>query len=303
MAYTYQYTFQKLSFDQNKKGAFLSKPIGEKIPGIRAVIWKNNEVWTEATAFIAEHALTKHAMGGPLDVLEGYAGSLRAYADFLENWKGRKDKQEKLKWECIPSDQFERPTYLFRGHLIELVNSGAIKRSTAARHISAIRQFYQWALSYDLILEGAEPYRTKKKKIKYVDNTGLTRTKNLITSDLSIKTRKVTTCELEDGVYPITIEQTDSLLKHACGKVSQEFLLILKLGFFTGMRIGTIMGLTQTALRRHFESRELPGWYSIEVGPNVNIPTKGNVNRPRFSRHTSASLGTAAHTLQATTGY
>ena len=276
MAYTIKYELQKLRFvvrDDCAQEAFEKyKPqsVGSPIPGVRAVFFEHGDIWEEASAYLAERAFTKSAMGEPLDAIEGDAGSLRAYAEFLESNEG-------LEWWKFPEERFNRPTYLFRGYLVRKRNDRQIAPSTATRHISSIKRFYEWVLVKRLLDPAAEPYREKRVGVSYTDSIGLEHSISARSSDLAIPYRSAASTGVDGGLRPITIADRDALLSLVEGEFPKEFILHLKLGFFTGMRIGTIVTLTESALRASYPSHEITGWRSITIGPGTLIKTKGNV--------------------------
>lgn len=243
---------------------------GTSIKDVPAVLFSNGSPWLEACAYLAQRAGNKNADGSSIEAVRSESWHLRAYAEFLET--------HALSWCDFPLREADRPTKQFRGFLIRQRREQLIKPTTASNRISTVKRFYQWALEKRLLADGATPFTPKSVKISYRDRRGLPRSVSVMSSDLSIPNRTGHSEGVEDGLFPLQISQRDGLLKLAPDVVHPEFLLMLRLGFFSGMRIGTITGLTRTAIRNAFPSPDIATWQSIEVGPRAGIPTKGNVD-------------------------
>lgn len=267
MARTVQYIAQRLEYEF-AEGELRSELHGNHL-AMPAIVWKSGALWLDATAYLRSKAWHQNSIGGSQQTVASHAFTLTAYANFLE--------VEKLSW-CDFSDDRSPPTYRFRGHVLRLCDERRLARSTAAKHMGVLRQFYEWAQVNFLVDRASKPYRAKQVAVRFTDNIGLSHSKLVRTSDLAIRAPRAASRAPEDGAHPIRLAQRDQLLSIAANHFRAEFNLVLKLGFLTGMRIGTIIGLTYSSLRNCFPSRELPGWYSIEVGPKAGIPTKGGVS-------------------------
>lgn len=270
MATTIKYALQRIVWTVDEGRALNSTREAHEITHAPAVLWESNELWLEASVYLRRKALYIASTGGSQLTTTSHASSLSAYAQFLE--------EHDLEWSSFPEDRSERPTYRFRGYLLAQVDVGQMARSTAARHVSVIKQFYQWARANCALGWAVEPYRTRQVEVRFTNSVGLTGRKSVETTDLAIRATRVKSGGLEDGVHPIKLGERNQLMQIAHQNFRPEFVLILKLGFFTGMRIGTILDLTYSALRAHFPSRELEGCYSIEVGGKSGISSKGGVH-------------------------
>ncbi|MDP1045416.1 site-specific integrase, partial [Klebsiella pneumoniae] len=71
-------------------------------------------------------------------------------------------------------------------------------------------------------------------------------------SELSIKNRKANALRLEDGLLPVSADDRDIILEYAAEHASWELYLLLTLGFYTGMRLGTLCDLKVSSLERAF---------------------------------------------------
>ncbi|MCK5771169.1 tyrosine-type recombinase/integrase [Algiphilus sp.] len=231
-----------------------------------AIIWSDGEPWLPAMAYLRERAFEAHATRGSTKTVMLHANALAGYASWLE--------REELDWSHFPNERSLRPTYRYRGHVMDRIHDQTLARSTAANRMSVLRAFYGWATYVGYLHRSAEPYRPRVVAVRYADAIGRERVTNVVSSDLAIRRGKQSRRGVEEGCVPVRMTDRDALLGIAAEYFRLEFLLTLKLGFFSGMRLGTILGLTHTSLRQNFPSHDIPGWFSISVGPEHGIPTK-----------------------------
>lgn len=268
MARVEKYIGQRLRITE-VHGDLMYKGYGPSIH-MPAVLWSDSEPWLPAMAYLRKKAFDSHATGGSPTTIVLHATALAAYATFLEG-------SEDLSRDCLPEDRSLRPTYRYRGHLIGRVNARNLARSTAANHISVLTAFYAWAAHQGYLVQSAQPYKPRQVAVRYTDVIGQDRVKVVTTSDLAIRRPSVASHGVEEGCKPLRMADRDRVLAIAKDHFRPEFELVLKVGFFTGMRLGTILGLTYTTLRHHFPSQDIPSWISINVGPEHGIATKRGV--------------------------
>ncbi|WP_171910382.1 site-specific integrase [Paraburkholderia fungorum] len=104
------------------------------------------------------------------------------------------------------------------------------------------------------------------------DPTGFERTIGVLTTDLSIPNRRPVGVRLEFGLLPIRAEDRNDALKLANDHASEELYLMLMLGFFTGMRIGTIADLKVQTLDNAVPDPAARHFFKITVGPGAHPP-------------------------------
>lgn len=244
-------------------------PHGPKIE-MPAVLWMSEEPWLAATVYLRRKAFEVEAMGGSQKTISVHATALAAYATFLES--------NNLAWDDFPEDKSLRPTYRYRGYLLGRCGAKDLARSTAANQISVLRNFHGWALHTGALSNlNARPYQPRHVAVRYTDGVGLQKAKIVLSSDLAIKRPTVERRGVEEGCSPLRMADRDHVLRICRQHFRDEFNLVMKLGFFAGLRSGTIVGLTHIALRNHFPSPDIPGWKAISVGTEYGIPTKGGV--------------------------
>ncbi len=101
---------------------------------------------------------------------------------------------------------------------------------------------------------------------------GFSRTINVRTTDLRIPNRTRTGIQLEDGLVPISGKDKETLLRFVSKECSQELFLMLTLGFYTGMRIGTISDLKIDTLFNAAPDIVGTDLYWLAVGPAAEPP-------------------------------
>lgn len=269
MARVERYVGQRLVVG-TKDGKTIYEPKGPTI-NMPAVAWSDGSPWLAATVYLRRKAFEIDAMGGSQKTVAVHATALAAYGSFLED--------EALPWNCFPEDKSLRPTYRYRGWALKRCDAKELARSTAANHMSVLRAFYAWAFYHRAVsADQAAPYIPRKIAVRYSDSVGLQHSKIVLSSDLAIKRPSVARRGVEEGCAPLRMTDRDNVLRICKEHFRIEFSLAIKLGFFCGLRFGTICGLTHQCLRAHFPSPDIPGWRTISVGPQYGIPTKGNVN-------------------------
>jgi integrase len=154
-------------------------------------------------------------------------------------------------------------------------DEGELAPSTTSQRMAAVVRFYRWARASGLISADWPMWAERQVGIKLVDGFGLEHTLTVSTTDLAIPNRKVAgTWQLEDGLMPVSSEQTQEILGLAQETASQELRLMLQLGFGSGMRIGTITDLKVQTLERAQKCPLLgdAGWHRLSVGPGARPP-------------------------------
>ena len=70
---------------------------------------------------------------------------------------------------------------------------------------------------------------------------------------------------LEDGLLPVSETDRDAILDFAAENATPELYLMLALGFFTGMRLGSICDLKIQSLERAAPDLPLKGFYALQL--------------------------------------
>jgi integrase len=112
----------------------------------------------------------------------------------------------------------------------------------------------------------------KQVGIKLLDEFGFERSMLVSTTNLAIPNRKAVGEKLEDGLLPLTTKDALQVIEFAKAHGNYELYLMLKLGFGTGMRIGTICDLKVATIQRAVPDPAFPGFNKLAVGPGAHPP-------------------------------
>lgn len=193
-------------------------------------------------------------------------GHIHAYANWLES--------QDLDWWHFPARESERCLVRFRGFLIEERDQGNLAPSTAKQRMAGVIRFYRWLAAANLISPEWPMWQDKTIGVQLVDTFGFQRTMKVSSTDLAIPNRKIPGLTLEDGLLPVTATDVGKILSFTDEHASEELAIMLRIGFGTGMRIGTICDLQWQTIERAVADPSFPGFYLIAVGPGAHPPVK-----------------------------
>lgn len=239
----------------------------EPIDGLPQIIWDDSTPWREANLWAIQRA-TENELS--IETVRSNMGSLLQYASWLElsgtNW-----------WD-FPIRKADRCLVRYRGFLIRARDNGDLAPSTTTQRMRDVISFYRWLKATGLLSSEWPLWNDKTIGIRLPDSVGLERTITVKTTDLAIKNRKSNTLQLEDGLLPVSSADRDELLAFAKENTSWEIFLLLTLGFFTGMRIGTLCDLKIETIKRAFPEPDIPNYikYPLDlVRHHLSQPSSG----------------------------
>lgn len=240
------------------------KPIG----GLPQIFWSDYTPWTEANLWARERATSRDAS---IQTVQANLLALHGYANWLEG--------SGTTWTDFPQKKADRCLVKYRGALIAARGDGYIAPSTASGRMSVAVQFYRWIYTSGLISPATTMWKERRVGIHITDAYGLERTVHVKSTDLAIPNRKAPGARLEDGLMPLSVRDRDALLEFTAQNASEELHLMLAIGFFSGMRIGTIADLKIQTLDRASQDPASPELFRLAVGPGAHPPvhTKGGV--------------------------
>ena len=233
------------------------------------IVWADNSTWAEANLWALEQTSSSKR---DLKTVRSNMSHLLGYAKWLE--------AESVDWWYFPERESERCLIRFRGALITARNNGELAPSTASQRMAAVIRFYRWMRSNKLISTNWPMWEERPIGIKLRDSFGLEHTMRVSSTDLSIPNRKVAgAIQLEDGLLPVSISAMRDILALADQVATEELSLMLRIGFFTGLRLGSITDLKVSTLTRATIVPEV-GWKRIAVGPGAkpSVKTKFDVS-------------------------
>lgn len=183
-------------------------------------------------------------------------------------------------WSDFPIRKADRCLVRYRKFLKDLIADDQLAPSTANQSMRVAIKFYRWLQSTSLVSPAWPMWKEKVIGIRLVDPTGFERTLAVTTTDLRIPNRRAPGEKLEDGLLPISGGDRDRILAVARDEASEELFLMLTLGFFTGMRIGSIADLKVKTLSNALRDPQAPNLWRIELGPDAkpSVATKFGVS-------------------------
>ncbi|HUD40582.1 MAG TPA: hypothetical protein VMR06_01135 [Dokdonella sp.] len=251
------------------------------IEGLPVLYFSDGRLWEEAALYLTSWArdIAEDQAGADLQSVQSSAWQLRAYLEFCE--------EKSLDPMKFGKRRYEKPTYLFKGRLIQQRDGKATRddgsklkqlaASTVSNRIAAIARFFLW-----LIDTGAAQFQHPPCKVKHITIQtrtahGLRRSIQVRTTDLAIRYRAADRNSVEGGLKPVSRAMRDEILGAARKHCSIEFALMLELGFLSGPRIQTICDL-KCATLENARRRRTETLLMLPVGPKHGVATKGGVN-------------------------
>lgn len=234
---------------------------------IPELLWATGEFWSEANLWFLSRA--RRMLSGQLkeDTIVANGKDLLAYADWLEragmHW-----------WQCHPRDD-QRPLNLYRGHLVNSYEQGVIAPTLASRRMTTLKSFYRWLLNEKILSPGFSLWSERNVRVAYEDVFGFRRHIEVVQTSLDIKAAKrVGEASLEEGLQPVSLEVRDAILDLSHRRCSHELFLMLSLGFWSGLRLGTVTDLKVQSIENAVQIHECAALKHISVGPLANPPVK-----------------------------
>jgi len=226
------------------------------------IFWADGTAWSEANLW-ARH---QTAFRDPKTVQRNM-DHLCAYAKWLE--------VERLAWWHFPVLERDRCLTRFRGYLVSARDDGDLAPSTVSQRMAAVMRFYRWAHSIGLISPDNPMWEERQRFVPIENVIGIQRTLSVLTTSLAIPNRKAEgTLAPEDGLMPVSTDQQRRILELAVNSASLELTLLLRLGFGTGMRLGSLCDLRVQTILNAVPCPLLgsAGWFRLSIGPRARPP-------------------------------
>lgn len=228
------------------------------IVGLPQIVWADQTPWREANLWALEQA----GKGAESKTTMSCITHLHAYAKWLES--------QKVDWWHFPAREADRCLTRFRGSVVAARDNGELAPSTASQRISAVIRFYKWLAASRLLSADWPMWTDKQVGIRLIDEFGFARTMMVSTTNLAIPNRKAPGEKLEDGLLPLSLKDAHAVIQAAKDHGNYELYLMLKIGFGTGMRIGTICDLRIATIQRAVPDPTFPGFHKLAVGPGAH---------------------------------
>lgn len=236
---------------------------GHEISPLPLIFWQNLSPWREANLWLFERTRNKDVT---LKTVEANSMAILAYANWLE--------ATGVDWKSFPKRKSDRCLVQFRGFLIESRNTGKLAPSTTSQRMACVIQFYRWLYEKGVLLDEASMWTNRISHRTMIDKTGLERTFVVNSTDLAIPNRSAPGEKLEDGLLPVSTKDRETILRFCQQQASTELFLLLTLGFFTGMRLGTLTDLRLETLDRAVPDPMCDAMYILAIGPGASPPVR-----------------------------
>lgn len=267
-------TLEKISYSPlrlefiDKKVIYSLKSQSDTVENFPLIFWDDNTPWREANLWAIERLNSGQVS---IKTIISNMNGLLNYAKFLEI--------NKLNWLDFPIRKENRCLIKYRGMLISVREKGQLSPSTASEYMRNCIMFYRWVRDKDLISLNSIFWQDKPFTAKFFDKIGFERTLSGITTDIRIPNRKRQGEILEDGLMPVSTIDRDIILDFVKKNSTPEVYLMLCIGFFTGMRLGSICDLKIATLERAVNDPSAKGLLRISVGPGAfpKVHTKYNI--------------------------
>ncbi|MGZ4954158.1 MAG: hypothetical protein ACXV8Q_03515 [Methylobacter sp.] len=250
------------------KVLYMPSKSGRVINGLPQIFFSDGMPWQEANLWAMERATARDVS---IKTIQANMVALHHYCNWLE--------RENVDWLEFPVRKQDRCIVRYRGELVDAREEGLLAPSTVTERMNSVIRFYRWILETGLFSSGSPLWVDRLVKIRYFDKVGFERSLLRTTTDVSIPNRCRPGERLEDGLLPVSLEDRDRILTLARDNASQELFLMLSLGFFTGMRLGTITDIKIQTLERAVPDPASSDLFRLGVGPGAspNVHTKFGV--------------------------
>lgn len=244
-------------------GAVTWSPINSAriIHGLPQIFWDCGEPWREANLWLLERLSTKEVKHR---TVQASAAALLPYATWLE--------RTGLSWFHFPARKSEQCLVRYRGDIIEMRDNGDLAPSSTSERMRTVVQFYRWLKAARLISTDRPMWTDRTVGIQVPNLHGFERTVSVKTTNLNIANRRSIGDRLEGGLLPVSSVDRDTILSFCREHGSEELFLMLTLGFFTGMRVGTLCDLKIRTLENAVPDPAASNLCRIAVGPGADPP-------------------------------
>lgn len=215
-----------------------------------------------------------------LSRLEGVAlpnmSTFHSIADDLGAFKAFLDDKE-IDFTDFPQNKQKRPTYRYHGYLKQQIFARTLRARTAKRRMGCVIAFYRWLIREGLVPIRHDPWQEREYYLEFKDAVGLTSTKKIITTDVSIKVPQQDDPfdgMINDGgkLRPMPANEQHWVIEALAHFGNGEMTLVHLFMLLTGARIQSALTLRVRHVRL-----ELPDALKevrLVAGPGAGIDTK-----------------------------
>lgn len=240
-------------------------PIATVIPAVPMVAWETGHMWAAANMWLYERS--KRTLSGKLKIgsVQNNGTDLHAYAKWLE--------ETGLDWRHFPKKGEERCLNQYRGFLVDAKEEGNLAPSVATRRMRTLDRFYRWVLEKGILTSDYPLWDDRQVAVRIIDRHGFVRTMQVTSSSLAIPYKAANeSLRLEEGAEPVSTKHRDAILAFAKANASIELYYMLALGFYTGMRLGSIADLKIQTLQAAVPMVGTDKAMTLSIGPAARPP-------------------------------
>ncbi|NTZ96999.1 hypothetical protein FCH79_17120 [Pseudomonas koreensis] len=250
------------------------------INGMKIILQPDDTPWTEGNLYLLSRAKQYPKLSE--GTLCAEAVNLREFMNFLLD--------HNLDYRGFKGREFERPTYLFKAHFKLAVARNEKDAESINNKIRSVIRFYRWLMKYRNFIPAKPPWKEKIIHVSRVDRHGVTRFREIITTDLTFPKNKDQSSDvIYDGgkLRPLNKFEQDAIIEALLHISNVEMLLAFLLSLFSGMRIQTVLTLRIGNVVE--ASAEDTDTYSVIGGEGYFVDTKygkkQNIQVPGWVHH------------------
>lgn len=237
------------------------------------VLNADGSLWEPACLWLLDRAQAKPLQ---LSTLASVAQGLKDYKRFLDELS--------LEWDNFSDvEKYNRPTYLYKTYLQDLIDNKVIKGTTAKRRMSTVIGFYRFLQDNSRMRFEPmnKPWVESRFGFVYKDSKGFSQVKEVISTDISITA--ATSADASDGTIidggklrPLTVDEQRCLVAALKSLDNIEYSLMHYVALFSGAREQTVLTLRSGGFLKPASS--ITQWpYKLQCGPGTGIDTKRDV--------------------------
>lgn len=250
------------------------------IQGMKIILQPDGTPWVEGNLYLLSRAKQYPKLRE--GTLCAEAANLREFMNVLDD--------HNLDYRDFKGREFERPTYLFKAHFKLAVARNEKDAEGINNKMRTVIRFYRWLMKYRNFIPAKPPWKEKTIQVSRVDRHGVTRFREVITTDLTFPKNKDQSSDfIYDGgkLRPLNKFEQDAMIEVLLLISNIEMLLAFLLALFSGMRIQTVLTLRIGNVVE--ASAEDTDTYSVIAGAEYLVDSKygkkQNIQVPGWVHH------------------
>lgn len=250
------------------------------IHGMKIILQPDDTPWVEGNLYLLSRAKQYPKLSE--GTLYAEAANLREFMNFMLD--------HNLDYRDFKGREFERPTYLFKAHFKLAIARSEKDAESINNKMRSVIRFYRWLMKYRNFIAAKPPWKEKTIQVSRVDRYGVTRFREVITTDLTFPKNKDQSSDfIYDGgkLRPLNKFEQDAMIEALSHIGNVEMLLAFLLSLFSGMRIQTVLTLRIGNVVE--ASSEDTNTYPVIAGEGFFVDTKygkkQNIKVPGWVHH------------------